>query len=108
MDTSSQVIGAEERRQKTTQEDSSLCSRWMAMMRDPMFLVLGCSICLLSVGIPQVLIFLPPHMENLGHNRGSASLVLSISAAWDLLGRLSAGFFTDREFLPRIYSFSAV
>ncbi|CAG0897980.1 unnamed protein product [Darwinula stevensoni] len=108
VDTSSQVINAEERRQEASRDDSSLCSRWMTMMHDPMFLVLAGSVCLLSVGIPQVLIYLPPHMEDLGHSRGSASLVLSISAAWDLLGRLSAGFFTDREFLPRIYSFFAV
>merc|ERR1719192_981097 len=56
----------------------------LSLIENPVFLVLAGSVMLMAVGVPHCLFFLPSHVETVGLPSSDASLLLSVSAIFDL------------------------
>ena len=76
------------------------------LVRDPVFLVLSGSVMFMAIGVPHCLFFLPSHAKYLGLPATDASFLLSISAIFDLAGRLSLGFILDLNIFPKHYGYA--
>ena len=67
----------------------------LSLVKDPVFLILAGSVMMMAIGVPHCLFFLPTHAKFIGLPATDASFLLSISAIFDLAGRLVFGFFLD-------------
>jgi len=81
--------------------DFSLCAR-------PTFLALSGSVMLMAVGMPHILFFLPSYALNRGLSSTDASFLLSLSAVFDLGGRLIFGFVLDLKLFPNYVAYIAM
>ena len=80
----------------------------LSLIENPVFLVLAGSVMLMAVGVPHCLFFLPSHVETVGLPSSDASLLLSVSAIFDLAGRISFGFFLDLNLVPKYVCYSGM
>jgi hypothetical protein len=80
----------------------------LALIRNPVFLVLAGSVMLMAVGVPHCLFFLPTHVKLVGLPSSDASLLLSLSAIFDLTGRILFGFFLDRDLVPKYLCYAGM
>ena len=76
------------------------------LVKNPVFLVLAASVMLMAIGVPHCLFFLPTHAKMIGLLATDASYLLSISAIFDLAGRLVFGFFLDLNLFPKYLGYS--
>jgi len=76
------------------------------LVKDPVFLLLAASVMAMAVGVPHCLFFLPTHAKLIGLPATDASYLLSISAIFDLAGRLVFGFFLDLNLFPKYLGYS--
>jgi len=81
--------------------DISLCA-------DPVFLLLAGSVMMMAVGMPHCLFFLPTYAESVGISSSDASLLLSVSAIFDLGGRLIFGFILDLDLFPKYIAYATM
>ena len=80
----------------------------LSLVENPVFLVLAGSVMLMAVGLPHCLFFLPTHVETVGLPPSDASLLLSVSAIFDLTGRIAFGFFLDLNLVPKYVCYSGM
>ena len=78
----------------------------LSLVRDPVFILLTGSVMFMAIGVPHCLFFLPSHAKHVGLPVSDASLLLSISAIFDLAGRLSLGFILDLNLFPKYIGYS--
>ena len=78
------------------------------LVQDPVFLVLSGSVMFMAIGVPHCLFFLPSHAKYLNLPATDASFLLSISAIFDLAGRLSLGFILDLNIFPKHYGYAVM
>ena len=78
------------------------------LVKDPVFLILSGSVMFMAVGVPHCLFFLPSHAKFLGLPAADASFLLSISAIFDLAGRLSLGFILDLNLFPKHLAYAVM
>ena len=78
----------------------------VSLVRDPVFLLLAGSVMMMAVGVPHCLFFLPSHAKHIGLPPSDASFLLSISAIFDLAGRLALGFSLDLNLFPKHLAYS--
>ena len=78
------------------------------LVKDPVFLILSGSVMFMAVGVPHCLFFLPSHAKFLGLPPADASFLLSISAIFDLAGRLSLGFILDLNLFPKHVAYAVM
>ena len=76
------------------------------LVKDPVFLLLTGSVMFMAIGVPHCLFFLPSHAKHIGLPSTDASFLLSISAIFDLAGRLSLGFILDLNLFPKYLGYS--
>ena len=78
----------------------------LSLIKDPVFLLLTGSVMFMAIGVPHCLFFLPSHAKHIGLPVTDASFLLSISAIFDLAGRLSLGFILDLNLFPKYLGYS--
>ena len=78
----------------------------LSLVKDPVFLLLTGSVMFMAVGVPHCLFFLPSHAKQIGLPSSNASYLLSISAIFDLAGRLSLGFILDLNLFPKYIGYA--
>lgn len=66
-----------------------------SLTRNPLFLIMALTVMLMAVGCPHMLFYLPSYANSVGISRSDCSLLLSISALMDLIGRLGFGWIAD-------------
>ena len=71
------------------------------LVKNPVFLVLAGSVMLMAVGVPHCLFFLPTHVKLVGLPSSDASILLSVSAIFDLAGRITFGLLLDLDLVPK-------
>ena len=76
------------------------------LVKDPVFILLTGSVMFMAIGVPHCLFFLPSHAKSIGLPSTDASFLLSISAIFDLAGRLSLGFILDLNLFPKYLCYS--
>ena len=76
------------------------------LVKDPVFILLTGSVMFMAIGVPHSLFFLPSHAKYIGLPNSDASFLLSISAIFDLAGRLSLGFILDLNLFPKYICYS--
>ena len=76
------------------------------LVKDPVFILLTGSVMFMAIGVPHSLFFLPSHAKFIGLPNSDASFLLSISAIFDLAGRLSLGFILDLNLFPKYLCYS--
>ena len=80
----------------------------LSLCREPVFLLLTASVMCMSLGVPHFLIFLPSFARQLEEGReADPALLLSVSSALDLLGRVGAGLALDAGIVPGHLLYSA-
>ena len=80
----------------------------LSLVENPVFLVLAGSVMLMAIGVPHCLFFLPSHVETVGLPSSDASLLLSVSAIFDLTGRITFGFLLDLNLVPKYVCYSGM
>lgn len=79
---------------------SKSCLRYLdlSLCRDPVFLLLTGSVMSMSIGVPHYLLFLPSYTRSF--SSVDPAVLLSTSACFDLLGRISSGVILDTGVIP--------
>ena len=77
-----------------------------SLLQNPLFLLMASTVMLMAVGCPHALYFLPSYANSLGLEKSDCSLLLSISAAFDLCGRLGLGFIADLNLFSKSKAYS--
>ena len=80
----------------------------VSLVQDPVFLLLAGSVMMMAVGMPHCLFFLPTYAESVGISSEDASLLLSVSAIFDLGGRLIFGFLLDLNLFPKYIAYATM
>lgn len=77
-----------------------------SLLKNPLFLLMASTVMLMAVGCPHALYFLPSYANSLGLEKSECSLLLSISAAFDLCGRLGLGYIADLNLFSKSKAYS--
>ena len=72
----------------------------LSLVKDPMFVMMVCSVMTMSVGVPHVLFFIPTYSKTLNISIDPAVL-LSVTSIADLFGRILFGFILDANLAPK-------
>ena len=80
----------------------------LSLCLNPVFLLLAGSVMMMAVGMPHCLYFLPTYAMNAGLSSSDASLLLSLSAVFDLGGRLVFGFLLDLNLFPKYLAYASM
>jgi hypothetical protein len=83
--------------------DSSSKLLDLSLLKDSLYLVILLSNSTNAIGYTNFIILLPAYAISLGFDKSSASLLLSIVAALDLVGRIGGSALSDLHFVPRKY-----
>ena len=78
------------------------------LCQNPIFLLLAGSVMMMAVGMPHCLFFLPTYAVSVGIETTDASILLSLSALFDLGGRLCFGFLLDLNLFPKYLAYSSM
>lgn len=73
----------------------------LSLLRNGKFLVMCCSVTLMSAGCPYMLYFLPAHAISKGYSKSDAGVLMIVSAALDFIGRLGLGWLSDQMTFDR-------
>lgn len=79
----------------------------LSLLRNSKFLVMCCSVTLMSTGCPYMLYFLPAHAISTGYSKRDAGLLMAVTAAFDLVGRLGLGWISDQVTFDRKKSYAS-
>lgn len=92
-------------------QHSKLCSITkyidLSLLKNPLFLLMASTVMFMAVGCPHALFYLPSYANSRGLERSECSLLLSISAVFDLAGRLGLGYIADLNLFSRHKAYSA-
>lgn len=77
----------------------------LSLVRNPLFVAMTTTVMLMAVGCPQMLFFLPAYANSVGLSKSDCSLLISISAIWDLVGRLGFGWIADLKIFPNSWAY---
>ncbi|XP_059490944.1 uncharacterized protein LOC132205707 [Neocloeon triangulifer] len=75
----------------------------LSLLKDSLYLVILLSNSTNAIGYTNFIILLPAYAISLGCDKESASLLLSLVAALDLVGRIGGSALSDLHFMPRKY-----
>ena len=78
----------------------------LSLTGNPVFLLFTSTVMLMAVGCPHVLFYLPDYAYSAGLSKNDCSLLLSISAILDLLGRLGFGWIADLHIFSSTRAYS--
>lgn len=67
----------------------------LSLLTNPLFIIICWTVMLMATGCPQALFFLPSYANSQGMTKSDCSLLLSISAIVDFVGRLGMGYVAD-------------
>lgn len=88
-----------------TPEDQSSSSHVSTLFRNPIFIVILLSNASTAIGFTNFSIFLPAYAKSLNHSKTLASYLLSVTALFDLIGRIGGSTISDILPLPKRYYF---
>ncbi|XP_055598633.1 uncharacterized protein LOC129748152 isoform X2 [Uranotaenia lowii] len=71
------------------------------LLKDITFILMCLSVTLMSVGCPYMLYYLPAYAISAGYTKSEAGYLVAVSAAMDLIGRLTLGWLSDLDFFDR-------
>lgn len=77
-----------------------------SLIKDSLFLLVASTVMLMAVGCPQALFYLPSYANSIGLEKSECSLLLSISAVFDLTGRLGLGYIADLNLFSKYKAYS--
>ncbi|CAB3368238.1 Hypothetical predicted protein [Cloeon dipterum] len=75
----------------------------LSLLKDSLYLVILLSNSTNAIGYTNFIILLPAYAISLGCDKETASLLLSLVAALDLVGRIGGSALSDLHFMPRKY-----
>ncbi|KAI9555860.1 hypothetical protein GHT06_018377 [Daphnia sinensis] len=78
----------------------------LSLIKNPLFLLMASTVMLMAVGCPHALFYLPAYANSLGIEKSQCSLLLSISAIFDLSGRLGLGYIADLNLFSKSKAYS--
>ncbi|KAK4025124.1 Monocarboxylate transporter 9 [Daphnia magna] len=78
----------------------------LSLIKNPLFLLMASTVMLMAVGCPHALFYLPSYANSLGLEKSQCSLLLSISAIFDLSGRLGLGYIADLNLFSKSKAYS--
>lgn len=73
----------------------------LKLVKEPIFLMMVCSVMTMSVGVPHVLFFVPTYVRSLPGLWIDPALLISVTSVADLLGRIAFGFILDSNIAPK-------
>lgn len=73
----------------------------LSLLRNGKFIIMCCSVTLMSTGCPYMLYFLPAHAISTGYSKSDAGVLMIVSAAFDFVGRLGLGWLSDQVAFDR-------
>lgn len=79
----------------------------LSLIKNPLFLLMASTVMLMAVGCPHALFYLPSYANSLGLEKSECSLLLVISAIFDLSGRLGLGYIADLNLFSKSKAYSA-
>ena len=79
----------------------------LSLIKNPLFLLMAATVMLMAVGCPHALFYLPSYANSLGLDRNECSLLLSISAVFDLAGRVGLGYIADLNLFAKHHAYCA-
>lgn len=91
---------AQVRRKKTISER---IRRYLdiSLLKNIKFIIMCCSVTLMSTGCPYMLYFLPAYAISVGFTKSEAGVLMVVSAALDFTGRLGLGWISDGKLFDR-------
>ncbi|KAK2717295.1 hypothetical protein QYM36_006169 [Artemia franciscana] len=93
----------------STQKEKKGLRHYMkfSLLKNYLFLLLTSTVMLMAVGCPHLLLYLPAHVTgSIGMTKTESGVLLSITAACDLVGRLLGGWLADMQFISRSRMYS--
>ena len=72
-----------------------------SLLKNPLYLTYVFGICAGNSGYVNVILFLPPHANDLGVDKNTAAVVLSMCGLADFVGRIFGGWFADLGYIQR-------
>uniref|UniRef100_A0A1Q3FJN0 Putative monocarboxylate transporter n=2 Tax=Culex tarsalis TaxID=7177 RepID=A0A1Q3FJN0_CULTA len=73
----------------------------ISLLQDATFILMCLSVGLMSVGCPYMLYYLPAYAISAGNTKSEAGYLVAVSAALDLIGRLTLGWLSDLDLFDR-------
>uniref|UniRef100_A0A8D8G773 Monocarboxylate transporter 12 n=1 Tax=Culex pipiens TaxID=7175 RepID=A0A8D8G773_CULPI len=73
----------------------------ISLLQDATFILMCLSVGLMSVGCPYMLYYLPAYAISAGNTKTEAGYLVAVSAALDLIGRLTLGWLSDLDLFDR-------
>ncbi|XP_055620650.1 uncharacterized protein LOC129764973 [Toxorhynchites rutilus septentrionalis] len=73
----------------------------ISLLQDITFILMCLSVGLMSVGCPYMLYYLPAYVISAGYTKSEAGYLVAVSAALDLIGRLTLGWLSDLDLFDR-------
>ncbi|KAK6641216.1 hypothetical protein RUM44_012925 [Polyplax serrata] len=73
----------------------------ISLLKNVKFMIMCCSVTLMSTGCPYLLYFLPAYVISSGLTKSQAGVLMVVSAALDFAGRLGFGWISDMKLFDR-------
>lgn len=73
----------------------------ISLLKNVKFIIMCCSVTLMSTGCPYLLYFLPAYAISSGFTKSQAGVLMVVSAAFDFAGRLGFGWISDMKLFDR-------
>lgn len=77
----------------------------ISLLKDPVYLIILISNCTNAISYTNFVILLPSYALNLGFDKDSGALLLSIVSALDLVGRIGGSALSDLPIMPKEWYF---
>ncbi|XP_060515775.1 monocarboxylate transporter 13 isoform X2 [Cylas formicarius] len=77
----------------------------VTLLKDPLYLIILISNATNAISYTNFIILLPAYAQNLGFDKNSGALLLSIVSALDLVGRIGGSALSDLTKFPKSYYF---
>lgn len=90
---------------KPTEEGNQKKFFDISLLKDPVYLIILISNCTNAISYTNFVILLPSYALNLGFDKDSGALLLSIVSALDLVGRIGGSALSDLPIIPKEWYF---
>jgi hypothetical protein len=100
------AIGYSEKKNRRFKFCSLLDYIDLSLIKNPMFLLMATTVMFMAAGCPHLLYYLPSYANSRGLKKSECSLLLSISAVFDLCGRLGLGYIADFNLFSKTKAYS--
>lgn len=77
-----------------------------SLIKNPLFLLMAFSVMFMAAGCPNAVYYLPSFANSRGLDKSECSLLLSISAVFDLCGRLGLGYIADLNLFSKTKAYT--